>query len=129
MQLGAFSMSLSVKDLGKSVAFYQSLGFTQIAGALDENWAMMRNGETAIGLFHGMFEGNMLTFNPGWSAEEEEIESFTDIREIQAKLEASGFELKQRTDTQGTGPAFVSILDPDGNEVFIDQHVSKPKSD
>ena len=129
MQLGAFSMSLSVKDLEKSVAFYQSLGFTQIAGALDENWAMMRNGETAIGLFHGMFEGNMLTFNPGWSAEEEEIESFTDIREIQAKLEASGIEMKQSTHSEGTEPAYISLLDPDGNEVFIDQHASKPKSD
>lgn len=129
MQLGAFSMSLSVKDLEKSVAFYQSLGFMQIAGSFDENWAMMRNGETAIGLFHGMFEGNMLTFNPGWSAEEEEIESFTDIREIQAKLEASGIELKQSTHSGGTEPAYISLLDPDGNEVFFDQHVSKPKSD
>jgi len=126
MQLGAFSMSLSVKDLEKSVAFYQSLGFNQVAGSPEENWAMMRKGDTAIGLFHGMFEGNMLTFNPGWSAEEEEVESFPDIRDIQRLLEDAGLEMKQSTDPNGSGPAFISVLDPDGNEIFIDQHVNRP---
>ena len=126
MNLGAFSMSLSVKDLEKSVAFYKALGFTQIAGSMDENWAMMRNGKTAIGLFHGMFDGNMLTFNPGWAAEEEPVENFTDVRAIQGMLEASGLSMKQRTDPDGTGPAFISLEDPDGNEVFIDQHLSQP---
>ena len=126
MQLGHFSISLSVKDLAKSKAFYEALGFEMIAGSLDENWAMMRSGTTSIGLFQGMFEGNMLTFNPGWSAEETPAPEFEDIRDIQAKLQAQALRLHQSVDPNGTGPAYLSLLDPDGNEVFVDQHVDKP---
>lgn len=127
MNPGLFTMSLSVKDLAKSRAFYEALGFEMIAGSMDENWAMMRNGKTAIGLFHGMFEGNLLTFNPGWVAEEEPTEDFTDVRDIQQALVARGYELKKSTDPDATCPANISVLDPDGNEVFVDQHVPRTK--
>lgn len=128
MQLGHFSISLSVKDLAKSKAFYEALGFEMIAGSLDENWAMMRNGDTAIGLFHAMFEGNMLTFNPGWAREEEALDEFLDIRDIQDRLQAQGLTLHQSIDPNETGPAYLSLHDPDGNEIFIDQHVNKPNA-
>lgn len=123
MQLGAFSVSLAVKDIDASVAFYQSLGFTPFAGDREQNWLILRNGATVIGLFQGMFEQNTLTFNPGWDQDCNTLEGFTDVREIQAALKAAGHALTAEADPATTGPAFVALVDPDGNPVLIDQHV------
>jgi catechol 2,3-dioxygenase-like lactoylglutathione lyase family enzyme len=123
MDLGAFSVSLSVKDIAVSRAFYEALGFTQVAGNQDENWLIMRNGATTIGLFHGMFDGNLLTFNPGWSAENDVLDSFIDVREFQRRLQAGGIELGLSVDEQTSGPAHITLVDPDGNAILIDQHV------
>lgn len=122
MELGNFSVSLSVADLHKSMEFYGKLGFSQRGGNIDENWVVLRNGDTIIGLFQGMFEGNMMTFNPGWDRDAQTLPEFTDVREIQAELEASGVELTQRAEP-GSGPGFLSLVDPDGNVILIDQHV------
>lgn len=110
MNLGTFSVSLTVKDLQASRTFYEALGFSQIAGNAEENWIIMQNGDANIGLFHGMFERNILTFNP------------TDARAIQAELKAKGIELTLEADPNTTGPAHLTLLDPDGNPVLIDQH-------
>lgn len=123
MKLGAFSVSLTVKDLDVSRAFYEKLGFTIIGGETDQGWLMMRNGTTTIGLFHGMFDKNMLTFNPGWDAAAEPIAEFDDVREIQKRLKADGLELASEADESGSGPASFLIMDPDGNPILIDQHV------
>lgn len=123
MELGAFSVSLSVADMEKSQDFYRKLGFQQVGGD-GESWTILRSDQTTIGLFHGMFEGNILTFNPGWSPEAEPLESFTDIREVRNELLNSGVSLQ--TDTTGdseSGPASFTLLDPDGNAILVDQHV------
>lgn len=122
MELGNFSVSLSVADLRKSMEFYSKLGFVQHGGNVEENWVVLRNGDTIIGLFQGMFEGNAMTFNPGWDRDAQKLPEFTDVREIQAALEAQGIELAQRAEP-GSGPGFLSLVDPDGNVILIDQHV------
>lgn len=123
MQLGAFSVSLSVKDLAASRAFYETFGFREFAGHADQNWLILKNGETVIGLFQGMFPNNMLTFNPGWDQGANAVGSFTDIRELQRKLEADGVQLLTRADETTTGPASFMAVDPDGNPLLVDQHV------
>lgn len=122
MDLGAFSVSLSVKDLAKSKAFYEKLGFQSMGDMPGENWAILKNGDHVIGLFQGMFEGNILTFNPGWNQSAGELESFTDVREIQQQLKAAGLELVSEADETSTGPASITLTDPDGNNILIDQH-------
>jgi catechol 2,3-dioxygenase-like lactoylglutathione lyase family enzyme len=122
MQLGAFSISLAVKDIKASLAFYEKLGFTQMGGDIAQNWLILRNGEAIVGLFQGMFEKNMLTFNPGWNQDAKEVNPFTDVRAIQKQLEASGVELGARADAATSGPAYISLTDPDGNPILIDQH-------
>jgi lactoylglutathione lyase len=123
MELGAFSVSLPVRDLAASRAFYETLGFTQFGGDQAQNWLIMRNGPHVIGLFQGMFEGSMLTFNPGWDQDAQPLESFTDIRDIQRTLRAAGVPLLQEADEAGSGPASIVLTDPDGNTILIDQHL------
>ena len=123
MQLGAFSISLSVKDIAASRAFYEKFGFTVLGGNQDENWLILKNGETVIGLFQGMFEGNLLTFNPGWDQSAKPVGAFTDVRELQRQLKAQGVELAPAADETTTGPAYFSAVDPDGNVILVDQHV------
>jgi lactoylglutathione lyase len=126
MKLGAFSVSLAVKDIAASLAFYEKLGFAQVMGNPAQNWLILRNGETTIGLFQGMFEHNTMTFNPGWTAQAEPIAEFADIREIQRSLKASGLTLATEADESATGPASLFLFDPDGNPILIDQHVDSP---
>jgi predicted enzyme related to lactoylglutathione lyase len=123
MELGNFSVSLAVKDIEASKLFYEKLGFTVFAGDQSQNWLIMKNGEHAIGLFQGMFEKNILTFNPGWNSEAQPLGEFTDIRELQRRLKASGVELISEADESSTGPASFMIVDPDGNTILLDQHV------
>jgi predicted enzyme related to lactoylglutathione lyase len=123
MELGAFSIGLAVKDIEASKAFYEKLGFTAFFGEMSQNWLIMKNGDVAIGLFQGMFEKNVLTFNPGWNADAQELGSFTDIREIQRRLKEQGVELAQEADESTTGPASFVAVDPDGNSIIVDQHV------
>ena len=122
MQLGAFSISLAVKDINASKAFYEGLGFTQRAGVLEQNWVVMKNGPHIIGLFQGMFDRNMLTFNPGWDQEKEDVNPFTDVRELQKQLKAQGVALQAEADESTQGPAYIMLADPDGNPILIDQH-------
>ncbi|MEM0986785.1 MAG: VOC family protein [Pseudomonadota bacterium] len=122
MQLGAFSISLAVKDIEASKAFYEALGFSQMGGDLTQNWAILRNGETVIGLFQGMFDSNILTFNPGWDQNAENVDPFTDVRTLQTRLKAAGIEIVQEADETGSGPASFTITDPDGNAILVDQH-------
>lgn len=123
MELGAFSMSLNVADLAKSQAFYEALGFEVTGGDPEHNYLILKNGETTIGLFHGMFEWNILTFNPGLTNRMERIEEFTDVRAIQERLQAAGIELEAAVaeDAGDSGPAHIIVVDPDGNPVMIDQ--------
>lgn len=123
MELGAFSVSLSVKDILKSKEFYEKLGFTIFAGEIEKNYLIMKNGETLIGLFQGMFENNILTFNPGWDQNANTIEAFQDVRKIQATLKSKGLKLDSETEDHTTGPGSITITDPDGNAILIDQHV------
>ena len=123
MQLGAFSMSLAVKDIKASKAFYEKLGFTVFGGDILQNWLILKNGETVIGLFQGMFERNMLTFNPGWDSNARKLDTFTDAREIQKQLKAQGVALLSEADESTTGPASFMLMDPDGNPILVDQHV------
>lgn len=123
MELGAFSISLSVKDIEASRRFYEKLGFRSLGGDQSQNWLILFNGDTVIGLFQGMFEGNLLTFNPGWNQQAEAIGPFTDVREIQRELKAQGIDFVQEADETTTGPAHFVIVDPDGNTILIDQHV------
>jgi lactoylglutathione lyase len=123
MDLGAFSISLAVKDIEASKAFYEKFGFTAFGGDISQNWLIMKNGSAVLGLFQGMFEHNIMTFNPGWDADAHQLESFTDVREIQRRLKAQGVELTQEADESTTGPASVFAVDPDGNSILIDQHV------
>lgn len=122
MELGAFSISLTVQDIEKSRDFYQKLGFDQVGGDLAQKWLILRNGECTIGLFQGMFDKNILTFNPGWDSQAENLGTFTDIRDLQAQLKARGLELVSEADPDSTGPASLTLLDPDGNPILIDQH-------
>lgn len=123
MELGAFSVSLAVKDLAASRQFYEKFGFEPFAGDASQNWLIMKNGSTVIGLFQGMFERNILTFNPGWNSNAEKIASFTDIREIQRRLKAEGVQLLSEADELSAGPASLMAVDPDGNTILLDQHV------
>ncbi len=123
MQLGAFSISLTVKDIRKSKAFYEGLGFSDMGGTGDEDWVILKNGDTVIGLFQGMFEKNMLTFNPGWNQNAEKLTEFQDIRSLQDDLKAKGYQFAAETDPSTSGPASFMLVDPDGNPVLIDQHV------
>lgn len=124
MKLGAFSVSLAVKDLNASRAFYEKLGFTAPPCGDDQKWLMMTNGDTVIGLFEGMFDANILTFNPGWTQNAEPADPWDDVRAIQAQLEQHGIELTARTDPDGSGPGHITLTDPDGNAILIDQHRS-----
>ena len=123
MNLGAFSISLSVKDIHKSRAFYEALGFQVFAGDIERNYLIMKNGDSLVGLFQGMFEGNILTFNPGWDVNANTLENYDDVRKIQQSLKEKGIELKTEADEATTGPASLTLLDPDGNAILIDQHV------
>ncbi len=122
MDLGAFSVSLSVKDLSNSKSFYEALGFEAFGGDPDQGWLMLRNGDHVIGLFQGMFEGNVMTFNPGWDQQAQETAEFTDVRSIQSALESAGLELATRVEEGTSGPGSVMLQDPDGNQILIDQH-------
>ncbi|WP_419870492.1 VOC family protein [Chryseobacterium sp. CT-SW4] len=122
MKLGAFSVSLSVKDLHKSKDFYEKLGFIQMGGSLEQNYLIMKNEATLIGLFQAMFDGNMLTFNPGWDENAQEVNPFDDVREIQKHLKENGVELDKTADETTYGPEHIFLKDPDGNMILIDQH-------
>lgn len=123
VHLGHFSISLAVKDLAASRAFYEKLGFVVTGGKAEQNWLILQNGDSTIGLFQGMFEKNGLTFNPGWNARKERLDHFTDVREIQRHLKQQGLTLTSEADESTTGPAYLTLVDPDGNPVLIDQHV------
>lgn len=123
MDLGTFSVSLAVKDLEASRAFYEKFGFTVFAGDPSQRWLIMKNGSVVIGLFQGMFEKNILTFNPGWDSNAQKLASFTDVRELQRQLRAQGVQLEHQADESTTGPASLIAVDPDGNPILIDQHV------
>ena len=122
MKLGAFSVSLSVKDINKSKSFYENLGFEVLGGDITQNWLIMKNESSVIGLFQGMFEDNILTFNPGWNQNAENLDSFTDIRDIQKQLKSKGVNLLSEADETTEGPASFTIKDPDGNLILLDQH-------
>jgi catechol 2,3-dioxygenase-like lactoylglutathione lyase family enzyme len=123
MNLGAFSVSLAVKDLAASRCFYEKLGFNAFAGDPSQNWLVLRNGSTVIGLFQGMFDKNILTFNPGWDGNASPLAEFTDVREIQRRLKAQGITLLSEADESTSGPGSFIAIDPDGNQILIDQHV------
>lgn len=122
LDLGAFSVSLAVKDLAASKAFYEKLGFEMMGGQPAENWCILKNGDHVIGLFQGMFEDNILTFNPGWDQNAQNTGSFTDLRDLQKQLKAQGLELMSEADEASEGPASLMLQDPDGNTILIDQH-------
>ncbi len=123
MELGAFSVSLAVKDLAASKRFYERLGFRQMHGDESANWVILQSGSTVIGLFQGMFDRNILTFNPGWDQDAQPLDTFTDVRQIQATLDAAGVAVTTRTDPDGTGVGHIVLEDPDGNVIMFDQHV------
>ena len=123
MDLGAFSVSLAVKDLEASKSFYEKFGFRAFAGDASQNWLILKNGDCVIGLFQGMFEKNILTFNPGWDGNAQKLARFTDIRELQRQLRAQGVQFQQQADENTAGPASFVVVDPDGNPILVDQHV------
>jgi lactoylglutathione lyase len=123
MNLGNFSISLAVKDIAASKVFYEKLGFTVFMGNQSQNWLIMKNGDHVIGLFQGMFDKNVLTFNPGWDSNAQPLKEFTDVRELQRQLKASGIAMVSEADEKTTGPASFMIADPDGNTILVDQHV------
>ncbi len=123
MDLGAFSVSLAVRDIEASKLFYEKLGFAVVGGVQAENWLILRSGGHTIGLFQGMFETNILTFNPGWSNEAQPLDQFTDIRELQRQLKDRGLTMTSEADEGSTGPASLMLADPDGNTILLDQHV------
>jgi predicted lactoylglutathione lyase len=123
MELGAFSVSLAVKDIEASRLFYEKLGFSVFMGDQTQNWLILKNGEHTIGLFQGMFDKNILTFNPGWSNDAQPLTSFTDVRELQRRLKEQGVNLISEADENSTGPASCMLADPDGNMILLDQHV------
>lgn len=122
MKLGAFSVSLNVKDLKTSKEFYENLGFSVFAGGMEKNYLIMKNENALVGLFQGMFEGNILTFNPGWDENAQNLEKFDDVRDIQRQLKSKGIKLTAEADEQTTGPASIMLADPDGNIIYVDQH-------
>lgn len=124
MELGTFSISLNVKDIKISKSFYEKLGFHVFGGDMAQNWLIMKNGDHTIGLFQGMFEKNILTFNPGWDKDANELDNFTDVRDLQRDIKAQGIEIESEVDEGSTGPASFMIIDPDGNPILFDQHVS-----
>ncbi len=123
MQLGNFSISLAVKDIEASKVFYEKLGFTVFGGDQSQNWLIMKNGDHVIGLFQGMFDKNILTFNPGWNSDAQPLDDFTDVRELQRQLKDRGVSMVTEADESSTGPASFMIADPDGNTILVDQHV------
>ena len=123
MELGAFSISLTVKNLEASLAFYEKFGFTAVGGDASQNWLILKNGDHTIGLFQGMFDKNTLTFNPGWDKNATQVDNFTDVRDLQRQLKAQGVELLSEADETTTGPASFIAADPDGNPILVDQHV------
>lgn len=123
MELGTFSISLAVKDLQASKTFYEKFGFEPFAGDASQNWLILKNGDHVIGLFQGMFEKNILTFNPGWDSNAQPVGAFTDVRELQRRLKAQGVQLASEADEGTTGPASFVAVDPDGNTILVDQHV------
>jgi lactoylglutathione lyase len=123
MNLGAFSVSLAVRDIAVSRSFYEKLGFQVFGGDAAQNWLIMKNGDHIIGLFRGMFEQNILTFNPGWDQNGNRLDSFTDVRQLQQELKAQGLSIVNEADESTTGPASFIVIDPDGNPILIDQHV------
>ena len=123
MELGNFSVSLAVKDIEASKLFYEKLGFKVFMGDQSQNWLIMKNGDHAIGLFQGMFDKNILTFNPGWSSDAQQLKEFTDVRELQRQLKDRGVNMISEADESSTGPASFMIVDPDGNTILVDQHV------
>ena len=127
LELGNFSVSLTVKDLKVARAFYEKLGFAEVAGDMKKNWIVLKNGSAKIGLFQGMFPKNMLTFNPGWGDAKEELKEFQDVRAIQQVLKERGVPFTLEADEKTDGPAFFQVTDPDGNPILVDQHVGKPK--
>jgi catechol 2,3-dioxygenase-like lactoylglutathione lyase family enzyme len=127
MDFGNFSVSLAVKDIRASKAFYEKLDFVQVAGKLEQNWIVLQNGAARIGLFQGMFDKNIMTFNPGWSKDKETLPSFQDVRELQRTLKARGITLAIEADEKTEGPAHFQLTDPDGNTILVDQHVPSPK--
>ena len=123
MELGAFSISLAVQDLAASRAFYEKIGFEVVGGDASQNWLILRNSGHTIGLFQGMFEKNILTFNPGWDDEAQPVGEFTDVRELQRRLKAAGVQMVSEADEDGSGPGSFIVVDPDGNPILVDQHV------
>ena len=123
MQLGAFSISLTVKDLAASRQFYEKFGFTAFGGDASKNWLILKNGDHVIGLFQGMFDKNILTFNPGWDGNAQKLAAFTDVRDLQRQLKAQGVQMMSEADESTTGPASFIAVDPDGNPILVDQHV------
>lgn len=122
MHMGAFSISLAVKDLAASQSFYEALGFATMGGDADNGWLILKSGDTIIGLFQGMFEKNMLTFNPGWDQDAKELDAFTDVRDLQKALKAKKIPFQSQVDETGQGPGSFVVVDPDGNPVLVDQH-------
>ena len=122
MSIGVFSHSLAVKDIAASKAFYERLGFEVFHGDQDQGWLMLTDGGTTIGLFQGMFDKNIMTFNPGWDGNAQPVESFTDVRELQRQLKAQGVVFASEADETGSGPASFVVVDPDGNPILVDQH-------
>jgi lactoylglutathione lyase len=122
VKLGAFSVSLTVKDIQVSKSFYENLGFQVFGGDISQNWLIMKNENCVIGLFQGMFEKNILTFNPGWNQNAENVDSFTDVRDLQKQLKEKGINLLTEVDGSSEGPAYFTLEDPDGNQILVDQH-------
>jgi catechol 2,3-dioxygenase-like lactoylglutathione lyase family enzyme len=123
MKLGAFSISLNVKDIRASQVFYENLGFTTFGGNIEQNWLILKNGNSLIGLFQGMFEGNIITFNPGWDENAQTLPDYDDVRTIQKHLKSKGIALATEADESTNGPAHLVVIDPDGNSILIDQHI------
>jgi catechol 2,3-dioxygenase-like lactoylglutathione lyase family enzyme len=123
MDLGTFSVSLSVSDINASKSFYENLGFKEFGGDISQNWIIMKNGSCVIGLFEGMFERNILTFNPGWDNNAQQLNSYTDVRDLQKELKSRGIKLEAEADESTSGPASFIAVDPDGNPILVDQHV------
>lgn len=123
MKLGTFSVSLNVKDIQTSKSFYEKLGFKVFAGDISQNWLILKNGNCTIGLFQGMFEKNILTFNPGWDEKANKLDAFTDVRDLQRQLKTEGIKMGIEADENSSGPASFTVVDPDGNLILVDQHV------
>lgn len=123
MELGAFSISLAVKDIKASKEFYEKLGFKVFGGNIDQNWLILKNGDTLIGIFQGMFDKNTLTFNPGWDGNAQKLDTFADVREIQRHLQGQGIAFEVAADETTTGPGYFMVMDPDGNPILVDQHI------